>query len=72
MVNLLIARNTYSPKEGVGMFIIKNKCIYLNDRFRLALVEILKPEKYLKEGMQMEKSKGMEKRGGRNKQKKNH
>ena len=48
--NLLIARKTYRPREGVGMFIIK-KCIYLTDRFRLALVKILTPEKYLKWGM---------------------
>ena len=45
--NVLIARKTYRPREDVGMFIIK-KCIYLNDRFRLALVKILTPEKYLK------------------------
>ena len=37
--------------EGVGMFIIKKNYILLNDRFRLALVKILTPEKYLKGGM---------------------
>ena len=47
--NLSIARKTYRPWEGVGMFIIK-KCIYLNDQFRLALVKILTPEKIFKRG----------------------
>ena len=38
--------------EGVGMFIIlKINYILLNDRFRLALVKILTPKKYLKGGM---------------------
>ena len=51
--NLLIARKTRRPREGVGMFIIKDKKMYifLNDRFCLALVKILTPEKYLKGGM---------------------
>ena len=49
--NLLIARKTYWPREGVGMFIIKKNCIYLNDWLRLVLVKILTPEKYLKGGM---------------------
>ena len=40
--NLLIARKTCRPMEGVGMFIIFfKKFILLNDRFRLALVKIL-------------------------------
>ena len=47
--NLLIARKTCRPIEGVGMFIIlKKNYIFLNDRFRLALVKILTQEKYLK------------------------
>ena len=46
--NLLIARKTYRPREGVSMFIIKKKSIYLNNQFRQALVKILTPEKYLK------------------------
>ena len=50
--NLLLARKTRRPREGVGMFIILKKIdIFLNDRFRLALVNILTPEKYLKGGM---------------------
>ena len=52
-------------RKGVDMFIIKKKCIYLNDRFRLALFKILTPETYLKGRMWMEKSKGMEKRGAK-------
>ena len=43
--NLLIARKTCRPREGVGMFIIIKKKSFLNDRFRLALVKILTPEK---------------------------
>ena len=49
--NLLIARKTCRPMEGVGMFIFKKYFFFLNDRFRLALVKILTPEKYLKGGM---------------------
>ena len=47
--NLLIARKTYRPREGVATFIIKI-CIYLNDRFRLALVKFLTPEEKFKRG----------------------
>ena len=40
--NLLIARKTYRFMETVGMFmILKN----VNDRFRLALIKLLTPEK---------------------------
>ena len=49
--NLLNARKTYKPKEGVGCLLLKKHYIFLNDRFHLALVKILTPEKYLKGGM---------------------
>ena len=49
--NLLIASKTYRLRENVGMLIIKNIYIFLNDRFRLALMKLLTPERYLKGGM---------------------
>ena len=49
--NLLIARKTCRPRECVGLFIIQKYYIFLNNRFRLALVKILTPEKYLKGGI---------------------
>ena len=67
--NLLIARKTYRPREGVAMFIFL-KCIYLNDRFRLALVKILTSEKMFKKGnVNGKKSKGMENREEKNTEK---
>ena len=65
--NLLIARKTCRPMEGVGMFIILEKnYILLNDRFRLTLVKILTPEKIFKRVNVNEKSRGMEKREEKN------
>ena len=63
--NLMIVRKTCRPREGVGMFIILKNIFFLNDRFRLALVKILTPEKIFKRGnVNGKKGRGMEKREG--------
>ena len=49
--NLLMTRKTYRFGETVGMFIMKKEYTYINDRFRLALMKLLTPEKILKGGM---------------------